>query len=162
MPASSNVPCSSPDRVNAALAAAPTLATVVPNAQSARDATADGRTPDRRARPPRHDRQIFFVATGGFDTHDDQATDQPGLLGEVSDALKAFYDATVELGVANSVTTFTQSDFGRTLTSNGDGTDHAWGGVQLVVGDAVRGRTIYGDYPLLAIDGPNSTWAAVA
>jgi uncharacterized protein (DUF1501 family) len=60
----------------------------------------------------------------------------------------------VELGVASSVTTFTQSDFGRTLTSNGDGSDHAWGGVQLVVGDAVRGRTLYGSYPTLEIGGP--------
>ena len=72
----------------------------------------------------------------------------------MSAAIKAFYDATVELGVAQSVTTFTQSDFGRTLTSNGDGSDHAWGGVQLVVGDAVRGRTFYGAYPVLSINGP--------
>jgi uncharacterized protein (DUF1501 family) len=56
--------------------------------------------------------------------------------------------------VASSVTAFTQSDFGRTLTSNGDGTDHAWGGIQIVVGGAVRGRTIYGRYPLLQIGGP--------
>lgn len=99
-------------------------------------------------------RQVFFVATGGFDTHDDQLQDQPGLLGNVSASLDAFYQATVELGVASSVTTFTQSDFGRTLTSNGDGSDHAWGGVQLVIGDAVRGRTLYGQYPTLEIGGP--------
>jgi uncharacterized protein (DUF1501 family) len=96
-------------------------------------------------------RQIFFVATGGFDSHDNQAADQPGLLGGVSSAMKAFYDATVELGVSQSVTSFTQSDFGRTLTSNGDGSDHAWGGIQLVVGDAVQGRRFYGAYPSLAI-----------
>jgi uncharacterized protein (DUF1501 family) len=100
-------------------------------------------------------RQIFFVATGGFDTHDAQAADQPGLLGNLSSCLAAFYRATVELGVAASVTTFTQSDFGRTLTSNGDGTDHAWGGNQLVIGGAVAGGTIYGRYPLLQIDGPD-------
>jgi uncharacterized protein (DUF1501 family) len=99
-------------------------------------------------------RQIFFVATGGFDTHDNQLNDQPGLLGGISDAIGAFHAATVELGVENSVTTFTQSDFARTLTSNGDGTDHAWGGNQLVVGGAVNGRELYGSYPLLAIDGP--------
>ncbi len=98
------------------------------------------------------ERQIFFVATGGFDSHDDQVQNQPGLLGGVSDALSAFYDATVEIGMANSVTAFTQSDFARTLTSNGDGTDHAWGGVQMVVGDAVRGRDMYGVYPDLALD----------
>ena len=99
------------------------------------------------------ERQVFFVATGGFDSHDDQIQNQPGLLGGISDSIKAFYDATVELGVADSVTTFTQSDFGRTLTSNGDGTDHAWGGVQLVAGGAVLGRMLYGSYPLLEIGG---------
>jgi uncharacterized protein (DUF1501 family) len=99
-------------------------------------------------------RQIFFVATGGFDTHDNQLDDQPGLLGGISDAIAAFHAATVDLGVENNVTTFTQSDFARTLTSNGDGTDHAWGGNQLVVGGAVNGRELYGNYPLLAIDGP--------
>jgi uncharacterized protein (DUF1501 family) len=100
-------------------------------------------------------RQIFFVATGGFDTHDAQVDDQPGLLSNVSRSLAAFYRATVEMGIASSVTAFTQSDFGRTLTSNGDGTDHAWGGNQLVIGGAVAGRRIYGAYPLLQIDGPD-------
>ena len=98
-------------------------------------------------------RQIFFVATGGFDSHDTQNEDQPGLLGGIDAGIKAFYDATVELQIADRVTTFTQSDFGRTLTSNGDGTDHAWGGNQIVVGDAVLGQTIYGNYPLLQIGG---------
>lgn len=96
-------------------------------------------------------RQIFFVATGGFDTHDDQAQEQPGLLANVSQCMSAFYRATVEMSVASSVTAFTQSDFGRTLTSNGDGTDHAWGGIQLVAGGAVRGREMYGRYPVLEI-----------
>jgi uncharacterized protein (DUF1501 family) len=100
-------------------------------------------------------RQIFFVAVGGFDTHDAQTQDQPQLLGNLSSCLAAFYRATVELGIAANVTTFTQSDFGRTLTSNGDGTDHAWGGNQLVIGGGVAGRTIYGRYPLLQIDGPD-------
>jgi uncharacterized protein (DUF1501 family) len=104
-------------------------------------------------------RQIFFVATGGFDSHDDQLVNQPTLLGNVSACLKAFYDATVELGVAQSVTTFTQSDFGRTLTSNGDGTDHAWGGVQIVVGQAVRGRRVFGRYPSLELNGPEDVGA---
>jgi uncharacterized protein (DUF1501 family) len=100
-------------------------------------------------------RQIFFVATGGFDSHDDQLLNQPDLLGGISDAMAAFYNATVELGVSDMVTSFTQSDFGRTLTSNGDGTDHAWGGNQLVIGDAVAGRDLYGLYPLLQLDGPD-------
>lgn len=98
-------------------------------------------------------RQIFFVGIGGFDSHDNQNLDQPGLLGGISDSIKAFFDATVEIGVSESVTTFTQSDFGRTLTSNGDGSDHAWGGNQIVVGGAVSGRDIYGTYPLLQLGG---------
>jgi uncharacterized protein (DUF1501 family) len=100
-------------------------------------------------------RQIFFVASPGFDSHDDQVVVQPALLGNVSACLKAFYAATVELNVASSVTTFTQSDFGRTLTSNGDGSDHAWGGNQIVMGGAVRGRMLYGTYPRLELDGPD-------
>ncbi len=99
-------------------------------------------------------RQIFFVATGGFDSHDDQNENQPGLLGGVSDAIAAFHAATVELQVQDAVTTFTQSDFGRTLTSNGDGTDHGWVGNQLVVGGAVAGGDLYGSYPALVIGGP--------
>jgi len=98
-------------------------------------------------------RQIFFVATGGFDSHDDQNQNQPGLLGGISDAISAFHAATVELGIDDDVTTFTQSDFARTLTSNGDGTDHAWGGNQLLVGGAVAGRQLYGNFPVLEIGG---------
>ncbi len=98
-------------------------------------------------------RQVFFVGIGGFDSHDDQVMNQPTLLGGVSEAMTAFYDATVDIGIAGSVTSFTQSDFGRTLTSNGDGTDHAWGGNQLIIGDAVIGRDIYGTFPSLALDG---------
>jgi uncharacterized protein (DUF1501 family) len=98
-------------------------------------------------------RQIFFVSTGGFDSHDDQNNDQPGLLGNVSTSIKSFYDALTEMGMENSVTLFTHSDFGRTLTSNGDGSDHAWGGVQLVAGGVVRGGDIYGQYPVLETNG---------
>jgi uncharacterized protein (DUF1501 family) len=97
-------------------------------------------------------RQVFFVSTGGFDTHDDLLQDQPGLLGNISASVKSFYDALAEMGMEGSVTLFTHSDFGRTLTSNGDGSDHAWGGVQLVVGGAVRGQNIYGRYPALSIN----------
>jgi uncharacterized protein (DUF1501 family) len=96
-------------------------------------------------------RQIFFVSTGGFDSHDNQANDQPGLLGNISASLKSFDDALKEIAMDNAVTAFTHSDFGRTLSSNGDGSDHAWGGVQLVTGGAVRGQSIYGQYPSLAL-----------
>jgi uncharacterized protein (DUF1501 family) len=99
-------------------------------------------------------RQVFFVSTGGFDSHDNLLAEQPVLLGNISVSLKSFYDALTEMSMENSVTAFTHSDFGRTLTSNGDGSDHAWGGNQIVVGGAVRGQQIYGQYPSLALNGP--------
>lgn len=89
-------------------------------------------------------RQVFFINYGSFDTHDGQVVEQPKLLSTISQALGAFYKATVELGVQNSVTSFTVSEFARTLNSNGDGTDHAWGGNQFVMGGAVKGSNIYG------------------
>ena len=92
-------------------------------------------------------RQVFMVSLGGFDLHDDMVGRQPGQLGQVSEAISAFYQATVELGLADKVTTFTASDFGRTLTSNGDGTDHGWGSHHIVVGGAVRGQAFYGRPP---------------
>lgn len=92
-------------------------------------------------------RQIFFVATGGFDTHSNQADDLPGLLGQIDGALGAFDAAMRELGLSDRVTTFTASDFGRTLTVNGDGTDHGWGGHHIVMGGAVRGQNILGVIP---------------
>ena len=79
-------------------------------------------------------RQIFFVATGGFDTHDNQVADQPGLLGNVSAVPRGVLRCDRRARRRAERHDFTQSDFGRTLTSNGDGTDHAWGGVQIVVG----------------------------
>jgi len=92
-------------------------------------------------------RQVFFVSMGGFDTHDNQNSDQPILLQTLSDALFAFNADLQARGLANNITSFTMSDFGRTLTSNGDGTDHGWGGHQIIMGGAVKGGDIYGTMP---------------
>ncbi len=142
------------ERVTAALDSARPLATAMPTSVLGQQLTTVARLIGVRDQL-RMQRQIFFVAMGGFDSHGNQLERQPALLNDVSESIGAFYRATVELGVASNVTTFTQSDFGRTLTSNGDGTDHGWGGIQLVVGDSVRGREFYGAYPRLEIDGPD-------
>lgn len=92
-------------------------------------------------------RQVFFVSTGGYDTHSTQAQALSGLHTTLATALRAFYDATVELGVQNDVTAFTASDFGRTLTVNGDGTDHGWGAHHFAIGGSVNGNRILGAMP---------------
>ena len=96
-------------------------------------------------------RQVFLVSIGGFDLHDNLIAQHPTVLGRVSDAMTSFYNATVELGVANKVTAFTASDFGRTLASNGDGSDHGWGSHHLMVGGAVKGATFYGTPPPISV-----------
>ena len=96
-------------------------------------------------------RQVFLVSMGGFDLHDNLIAQHPVLLGRLSEAMSAFYQATVELGVADKVTAFTASDFGRTLTSNGDGSDHGWGSHHTMVGGAVRGNAFYGAAPPVSI-----------
>jgi len=97
-------------------------------------------------------RQIFFVEMGGFDTHDDLGNQHANLLDRLDNALTEFYAATEELGVSDCVTSYTISDFARTLTSNGNGTDHAWGGNTIVMGGAVKGKEMYGDYPIIGLN----------
>jgi uncharacterized protein (DUF1501 family) len=103
-------------------------------------------------------RQIFFCSLGGFDTHTGELATLNNLYPQVSQALAAFYDATEELGVADSVTTFTESDFNRTFQpTSGNGSDHAWGGHHFVLGGAVQGGRIFGQFPALQLGGPNDT-----
>lgn len=92
-------------------------------------------------------RQVYFVSVGGFDTHSRQSESLPEMQSMVATAIRAFYQSLIDMGLEQSVTTFTASDFGRTLGINGDGTDHGWGGHQIVVGGAVNGGQIYGNVP---------------
>lgn len=98
-------------------------------------------------------RQVFFVQLGGFDTHSGQSWQHWDLLRQLGDAMAAFYSATVELGVSSLVTSFTQSEFGRSLQPSGSGTDHGWGNHHLILGGAVRGGQVYGRFPYPALGG---------
>jgi uncharacterized protein (DUF1501 family) len=101
-------------------------------------------------------RQVFFVSLGGFDTHDNQNASHARLMAQLNQAL-GYFDTTLSAaGLRDKVTTFTASDFGRTFTSNGDGTDHGWGGHQFVMGGAVRGGNLYGAYPVLGLKNANN------
>jgi uncharacterized protein (DUF1501 family) len=97
-------------------------------------------------------RQVFFVSLGGFDTHNSLMSDHPRLMTSLNGAMSAFYAATVELGLAGNVTAFTASDFGRTLSSNSDGSDHGWGSHHFVMGGAVKGGRFYGTAPHVSIE----------
>jgi uncharacterized protein (DUF1501 family) len=151
------------DRVlSGALSAAPTLATVFPDTDLGRQLSMVAKLISV-SQELGLSRQTFFVATGGYDTHGEQVGAQAevgahaDLLTELDSALGAFWRATLELGVAQGVTTFTASDFGRTYLSNGDGSDHGWGAHHFAIGGAVQGGRIYGTMPVLAIDGPDDS-----
>ncbi|HQR22081.1 MAG TPA: DUF1501 domain-containing protein [Burkholderiaceae bacterium] len=100
-------------------------------------------------------RQVFHVSIGGFDQHSGLITGHGGRMTELANAMAAFYNATVSLGISDSVTAFTASDFGRTLDSNGEGSDHGWGAHHFVVGGSVKGGDLYGTWPDTVLRGPN-------
>jgi uncharacterized protein (DUF1501 family) len=101
-------------------------------------------------------RQVFFVSVGGFDTHNNQNTQHNELMARVAHAMQYFDTALGAINARNNVTTFTASDFGRTFTTNGDGTDHGWGAHQFVMGGAVRGGDLFGTFPSLVAKKPGS------
>ena len=104
-------------------------------------------------------RQIFYVQLGSFDTHNNQAQLHATLLTQLGEALEYFDGLMTSFGLGNQVTTFTASDFGRTLTSNSNGTDHGWGSHHFVVGGAVQGQNMYGQYPVIGVNQANDLGA---
>ncbi len=140
--------------LTAALASAPTIATPFPAGNALADQLKFVARMISTASTTSTKRQVFFVSIGGFDTHDGLAAIHPGLLTTVAGAMDAFYQATVELGVASQVTTFTASDFGRTMTAD-DGSDHGWGSMHFMLGGAVNGGRFYGTAPVVDNGGPD-------
>ncbi|MDD2769408.1 MAG: DUF1501 domain-containing protein [Methylococcus sp.] len=141
--------------LNSALKSAPALATVFPSTSLGNQLKTAASIIGARSQLGLN-RQIFFCSLGGFDTHNGQPGTQGNLFVQLSQAMKAFYDATAELGVEANVTAFTLSDFGRAFMPNaGQGSDHAWGSHHLIMGGAVNGRNIYGRFPSLSLQGPD-------
>ncbi len=145
------------DTLTTALAGGPTLATAFPVGNSLADQLKMVARMVSTAAEVGARRQVFFVSLGGFDAHAGQSGVHPALLTRLATALQAFQAfqaAMAELGVADRVTTFTASDFGRTLTG-ADGSDHGWGGTHLILGGAVNGGRFYGTAPVIANNGPD-------
>ena len=140
--------------LTAALATAPAIATPFPSGNALADQLKFVARMISTAATTSTKRQVFFVSIGGFDTHDGLASIHPGLLTTVADALAAFHQSTIELGASSQVTTFTASDFGRTLTAD-DGSDHGWGSMHFMLGGAVNGGRFYGTAPVVANGGPD-------
>jgi uncharacterized protein (DUF1501 family) len=142
-------------QVSGALAAGPAIATAFPSGNSLADQLKIVARLISVSQELGAKRQIFFVSLGGFDTHDALLATHPTLMTKLAGAMRAFHDAMVEIGAAAKVTTFTASDFGRTLTSNADGSDHGWGSMHFAMGGAVNGRNFYGTPPVVANNGPD-------
>lgn len=102
------------------------------------------------------ERDVFYVELGGFDTHSDVVSELDTKFGDVNTAISTFVAEMKDMGLWDQVTLVSLSEFGRTMTSNGAGTDHAWGGNHFVIGGGIKGGTIHGEYPELRVDGPQS------
>ena len=163
--AASDIRSSSIQTDNALSTVNPVLTTIFPNTSLGRQLLQVARLIKASTDPApgiNMKRQIFFVQIGGFDTHSAQLNGQGALLQQLSQAINAFFNATVELNLQDKITLFTMSDFSRTLQPSGSGaaqvgSDHAWGNHQMIVGGAVQGHTLYGSYPNLTPGGPDDT-----